>query len=110
MSDEPEIMPSHVKRLGDPRGKPGGWTLLPVNSDEVCSECGVPHFPEEPHNPQSLFYQYAFYAEHERWPTWSDALAHCDDDMKARWKQALIEHGVPEEQLEENADGETDAH
>jgi hypothetical protein len=54
----------------------------------------VKHEPEQPHNQQSLFYQYKFYNEHGRWPTWQDAMAHCTDEVKQIWREALKEHGV----------------
>jgi len=60
----------------------------------VCQICATKHEPSEPHNQQSLYYQYRFYAEHGRWPTWEDAMAHCDEETKVAWKEALREHGV----------------
>ena len=65
----------------------------------TCPECAVKHEPHEPHNQQSLFYQYHFYNEHRVWPNWGDAIAHCDDVTKELWKAALIEKGVKEEDL-----------
>lgn len=50
------------------------------------------HEPELPHNQQSLYYQYYFYADHNRWPTWADAVAHCTEAMKSFWKEKLAEH------------------
>jgi hypothetical protein len=62
----------------------------------ACTVCGrsPAHRPDEPHDAQSLYYQYAFFAEHGRWPTWRDALAHCPDDIKSLWEQALRERGA----------------
>jgi hypothetical protein len=57
----------------------------------VCQECGVDHKPELPHNQQSLYYQYRFYGQHGRWPTWDDAMAHCTEDMRQKWSTALAE-------------------
>lgn len=51
-----------------------------------CIACGVTHDPREPHNAQSMYYQYRFYGEHGRWPTWADAVAHCAPEMQAAWK------------------------
>jgi hypothetical protein len=56
-----------------------------------CPECGTEHQHDQPHNQQSLVYQYRFFANHGRWPTWSDAMAHCSDPVKAIWRQRLIE-------------------
>lgn len=59
-----------------------------------CPVCAVEHEAEEPHDCQSLFYQYKFYAEHKRWPTWEDAMAHCSDEMKELWREELRKFGV----------------
>lgn len=55
----------------------------------LCAVCAINHPAEFPHNQQSLYYQYFFYADHERWPTWADAIAHCSEEMKAHWKREL---------------------
>lgn len=60
----------------------------------TCPECATKHLPEEPHNQQSLFYQYKFYFAHGRWPTWENAMAHCDRRMKALWLEELRKYGV----------------
>lgn len=77
-------------------------TLLPPKSD-VCQKCAVAHDPEQPHNQQSLYWQYWFYGQNDRWPTWEDAMAHCTDDVKQQWVAALREHGVNVGGSEENA-------
>jgi hypothetical protein len=59
-----------------------------------CSVCGVAHEPAIPHNAQSLYYQYAFYGEFGRWPTWADAVAHCSDEMQALWTLELHRLGA----------------
>lgn len=90
-----KIMPATVKRAGDPRGKQATWTLMPVDtSDGKCSQCAVVHGPDEPHSQPSLAYQYSFFAEHDRWPTWEDAMAHCSDELYERWREVLAEYGV----------------
>lgn len=60
----------------------------------TCPECAVDHTPEQPHNQQSLAYQYNFYNQHGRWPTWADALAHCPPYVRAAWVEGLGDHGV----------------
>jgi hypothetical protein len=60
----------------------------------ACAECGREHDPKQPHDQQSLTYQYKFYDMHGRWPTWSDAMAHCSDEIKALWRGALAERGI----------------
>jgi hypothetical protein len=69
------------------------WHIMPAPPG-TCPECAVDHPPELPHNQQSLRYQYTFYAQHGRWPTWADAVAHCSPEMQAAWKQALINFGA----------------
>ena len=71
----------------------GSWTLLPAASG-TCPECAVKHEPTLPHNAQSLFYQYNFMGKHGRWPTWEDAMAHCDQAMKDFWTTELRKKGV----------------
>lgn len=56
----------------------------------MCAWCAVAHEPDQPHNQQSLYYQIKFQAIHGRAPTWSDAMAHCSDELKAAWKEKLI--------------------
>ena len=95
MSDELDVtvFPPSVKAAGDPRGLQATWTLLPPPPD-VCSQCARDHEPQEAHDQASLHYQYAFYAEHGRWPSWEDAMAHCDAELKTRWRQALRARGI----------------
>jgi hypothetical protein len=69
------------------------FMLLPAKPG-TCAECAVKHDPLYPHNQQSLYYQYHFYAEHNRFPTWADAMSHCTDDMKLFWTQELLKHGI----------------
>ena len=60
----------------------------------TCEECGKAHDPKQPHNAQSLHYQYYFYAQHRRWPDWRDAMAHCEPDVQQTWRDELIKIGV----------------
>lgn len=70
-----------------------GMMLLPPAQNK-CQQCAVDHKPEQPHNQQSLFWQYWFYGKKGRWPTWSDAMAHCTDELKQQWTEALKDHGI----------------
>jgi len=70
-----------------------GLHLLPAKPG-TCLECAVEHDLAHPHNQQSLYYQYHFYADNGRWPTWGDAMAHCTDEMKAFWVEELAKHGI----------------
>ncbi len=71
----------------------GGFALLPAKKG-TCEVCATAHPPEQPHNQQSMFYQYDFYGKQGRWPTWEDAMAHCTPEMKAHWTQCLAELGI----------------
>ncbi len=77
---------------------PGGFKLFPPAPD-VCQACAVNHEPEAPHNQQSLYYQYHFYADHGRWPTWNDAMAHCPENIKKVVKEVLRKNGIEEVDL-----------
>jgi hypothetical protein len=73
--------------------KVGDFMLLPPAPD-VCQECATKHEPESPHNAHSLYYQLSFKADHGRWPTWKDAVAHCPEDIKRVWIAELKKHGA----------------
>lgn len=60
----------------------------------VCQQCAVDHRPTEPHNAQSLAYQYWFYNENGRWPDWRDAMAHCSPEIQKHWRSELAKLGV----------------
>lgn len=71
----------------------GAFKLFPA-APGTCPECAVDHPPEEPHNQQSLFYQYKYYNDHGRWPTWEDAMRHCSEEVKTLWREELRKEGV----------------
>lgn len=71
-----------------------GMTLFGRTPPGTCPLCAVAHEPGQPHNMDSLAYQYKFYDEHGRWPTWADAMAHCSEEVKGYWRAALEERGV----------------
>lgn len=68
------------------------FSLLPPAAD-VCQKCAVKHRPEEPHNQESLYYHTYFQMKHGRPPTWSDAMAHCSQEMKTAWIKELAKYG-----------------
>ena len=68
--------------------------LLNTVPKGACPICAVKHEPDQPHNRDSLFYQYKFYLENGRWPTWEDAMSHCPDQVKRLWIRGLQAHGV----------------
>lgn len=78
--------------------KHNALTMLPTKPG-VCQECAVDHPHDEPHDCQSLTYQYRFYGTHGRWPTWTDAMQHCTPEVKKMWREGLLnlfaENGVP---------------
>ena len=82
--------------------------LLPPKPG-TCPVCATEHDPALPHNRCSLYYQMRYYRKHGRFPTWADAMAHCSDEMKAYWTNALTEKGVPKEELEEHGQPRMDS-
>ncbi len=77
----------------DDRDKSLAAGLLPCKPN-VCQECAGKHRPNEPHNKNSLYYQYHFKAEYGRWPTWEDAIAHCEERIKKMWREELTKLGA----------------
>lgn len=71
-----------------------GIMMLGRTPEGTCPDCAVKHDPRMPHNRDSLTYQYKFYDQHGRWPTWADAMAHCDPAVKEAWIEGLRKHGV----------------
>lgn len=71
-----------------------GMTLIGNVPEGTCQECAVKHDPQQPHNKDSLAYQYKFYDKHGCFPSWADAMAHCPEEVKTVWKRALQERGV----------------
>ena len=69
------------------------FQILPPKKN-VCQECAANHGIDEPHNRGSLFYQFKFHIEHDRLPTWDDALSHCSDIVKQNWIRELNKRGV----------------
>lgn len=67
--------------------------LMPPKPD-TCPICATEHSPEQPHNKQSLYYQYRFYGVRGRWPTWADAVAHCDPETQRLWREVLEERAA----------------
>ncbi|WP_439627423.1 hypothetical protein [Gemmata sp.] len=69
----------------------GGGFRMPPGPPGTCEWCCVAHQPDQPHNQQSLPYQMRFHAINKRWPTWTDAMAHCSAEVKAVWRAHLVE-------------------
>lgn len=70
-------------------------TILPPKKG-VCPICGTAHEACLPHNKDSLYYQYSFMQQHDRWPTWEDAMAHCSEDIRTQCTEILINLGAME--------------
>lgn len=71
-----------------------GVILMDKTPPGTCPMCAVKHDPQLPHNKDSLAYQYKFYDENGRWPTWKDAMSHCSEEMRNFWVEALRGKGV----------------
>lgn len=69
------------------------WQQLPPPADR-CQVCAGDHTPEQPHNPDSLFWQTARTIAGESMPTWEEALAHVSDEVHEAWRKGLAEHDV----------------
>lgn len=70
------------------------WRLIGKTPPGTCDQCATAHDPKQPHNAQSLAYQYKFFERHGRWPNWKDAMEHCSADVQKLWREALIARGV----------------
>lgn len=71
----------------------GNIRLFPPGKN-VCPICATKHRKDDPHDIMSLYYQYVFYRNSGRFPSWRDALEHCPEDIKQRWTRALTAQGI----------------
>lgn len=71
-----------------------GFNMLEKAPAGTCPECAKRHDSESPHDRNSLCYQYKFYDRYGRWPTWSDAMEHCSDEIKTLWIEELARMGI----------------
>jgi hypothetical protein len=69
------------------------FLLLPPSPD-LCQECAFDHDPDDPHNKDTMYYKIDFYNKNAREPTWTDAMAHCTNDIKEQWTKNLTTIGV----------------
>ena len=60
----------------------------------TCWMCATVHKPGQPHDRDSLYYQNRFFQRHKRFPTWSDAMAHCTEEVKAEYTAILAKRGI----------------
>lgn len=70
-----------------------GWTLMPP-AKHLCQTCATDHNPCTTHNPQTMFYQSKRHMDGLEPGTWEDAMAHCDEETKALWREQLTSMGV----------------
>lgn len=68
--------------------------LLPPDDPNICQTCNTDHPAGHPHKFESLYYQYAFLADHGRWPVWRDSFAHCDPQIQEVALRVLAKHGI----------------
>lgn len=67
-----------------------------------CPICATIHDPKEPHDRDSLYYQNRFRKKHKRFPTWEDAMAHCEESVKKDFRKRLARRGII---IKENKEG-----
>lgn len=77
-----------IQRMDIKQGK--SFQMLPPPPG-ACPVCAVHHDPNWPHNRDSLYYQFWFFQQWGRSPTWTDAMAHCPVELREQWRQQLIE-------------------
>jgi hypothetical protein len=76
------------------KGHLSPWTMIGRTPPKTCPECACKHDPSQPRNLQSLTYQYKFYDKYGRWPTWTDAMEHCSEEVKVFWIDGLKNLGI----------------
>lgn len=62
--------------------------LMPPAPDH-CQQCAATHSPDQPHNQQSLYWQFWFNNTYGRSPTWADAMEHCTPICREYWTTEL---------------------
>lgn len=67
-----------------------------------CPVCAVAHDAGQPHDRYSLYYQVKFRQKFGRFPTWKDAMGHCDARVQEMWRKKLLERG---EMIGDETDG-----
>lgn len=71
----------------------GHIAIIPPLSGS-CPVCAIKHDSAMPHHRDSLYYQMRFYQKFGRFATWADAMAHCDDHIKAVCTGLIAEKNV----------------
>ena len=57
---------------------------------EQCIECGQTHKPEHPHDAMTEHYLAWCLKQFSRLPTWEQAIAHCELELRSKLKQKLV--------------------
>lgn len=71
-----------------------GMQMIGQTPPGTCPMCAHKHAPDAPHNRDSLTYQYKFFDMYGVFPSWRDAMAHCDKATKIQWIVALEIRGI----------------
>lgn len=61
-----------------------------THQKRLCPECLAVHAAGTPHDRDSLFYNCTFFTVNGRWPTWSDAVAHCSQETRIMWGEGVF--------------------
>lgn len=83
----------NVNVVPDPENL-SGFMLLGVAPEDTCQQCAEKHDPGVLHNKNSLYYQYWFKSKHGVWPTWRDAMSHCDAETQEMFMKSFEELDV----------------
>jgi hypothetical protein len=83
----------------DPITMPPDHFVILAPSPGLCQVCADEHAPDEPHDPESVYWRVLRAREGLNKPTWEDALGHCPEDVRRRWTTSLKDeygYGCPE--------------
>jgi hypothetical protein len=61
-----------------------------LKTSGLCAECAIRHDPILPHDVNSEVYRARFEDMHGRPPTWDDAMGHCTEEVKVKWKESVF--------------------
>lgn len=71
----------------------------------ACPICATRHDPKEPHDRDSIYYQNYFRKKYKRFPTWADAMSHCNESQKRDFKKKLARRGIIIEETDNDNGG-----
>jgi hypothetical protein len=67
--------------------------LAPVQEGH-CPQCDTVHDTWDAHDQTSSYYQLWFFDAYGRLPTWTDAMAHCSEEIRRFWTALLQGQGL----------------